>query len=81
MLQLFISTDAFRRKERFQKFLMTCTAIAQSQNLPFDSTYFLKAYTATQSIETQALLDQGLEGRAFAEELNRQRLAVIKKSI
>jgi len=78
LLKLFINTDAFRREERFQKFLTACQAIAQTEKRSFDTANLLRAHVAAQSVAKQPILDQGVTGKAFADELNRQRLVAIK---
>lgn len=75
--------DAFRRPERFEHFLLACTADARGRTGHFDDAYpqadlFRQALLACQTINNQILMDQGYTGKEFADALTRERLNKIK---
>ncbi|MBV9575251.1 MAG: multifunctional CCA tRNA nucleotidyl transferase/2'3'-cyclic phosphodiesterase/2'nucleotidase/phosphatase [Gammaproteobacteria bacterium] len=73
LVQLFNTLDIFRREERFNKFLLSCLAIANSQQIVFDMTWLKSLSQLVKTVDVQVLLSQGLAGRALAEKLNAQR--------
>lgn len=73
LLDLLQKLDIFRRKERFEDFLMACQAIAKARQLPFDASRLKALAMAANDINIQALLSQGYEGQAFAEKLKEER--------
>jgi tRNA nucleotidyltransferase (CCA-adding enzyme) len=78
------ATDAFRRPERFEQFLLACEADVRGrkglEDDPYPQADRLKmAYTACAAIDTQQLQQDGLKGESFAEELRELRIATIKK--
>lgn len=75
--------DAFRRPERFEHFLLACTADARGRTGHHDDAYpqadlFRQALQACQTINNQDLMDQGYAGKEFADALARERLNKIK---
>ena len=82
-LETLMGLDAFRRPQRFEEFLLACEADSRGrpgyEDQQFDQpTIFRRAYAAAAAIDAGALAQQGLRGDAIAEELARQRLAVIQ---
>lgn len=78
--------DAFRRPERFQQFLIACKADARGRASFEDSEYpqaeyFMSAFNAANEVETKALQEQGVEGKALGEEIKKQRIENIKNLI
>jgi tRNA nucleotidyltransferase (CCA-adding enzyme) len=73
LLQLMSALDVFRRESRFQKFLTTCKAIAQSQQRDIDIAWLEYCADQIKNIDVQALIAQGYEGQALATELKRVR--------
>lgn len=75
-------TDAFRRPERFEQFLLCCEADARGRT-GFETrdysqaNYFRAVLTAAQTIDMQTIQTLGLIGKAFGDEVNRQRLLKI----
>jgi tRNA nucleotidyltransferase (CCA-adding enzyme) len=76
--------DAFRRPERFQQFLLACEADArgragfEDRDYP-QAEYFSNALQAANDINTSKLQEQGLEGKAFGEEIQKLRVNNIKQ--
>ncbi len=83
VLKLLEATDAFRRPERFEQFLLACEADARGRQGHEDDTYpqgdlMREALRACTAIDNRAIAAAGFKGEAFAEELRRQRAAVLK---
>ena len=76
--------DAFRRPERFDQFLIACEADArgragfEDRGYP-QAEYFQKALKAANNVNTLALQEQGLEGKALGQEIKNQRVKSIKE--
>ncbi|GJM06268.1 MAG: CCA-adding enzyme [marine bacterium B5-7] len=70
VLQLLEKTDALRRPERFQQFLLAC-----------DMTQSIcgKALTAVQHVDVAPFVNQGLKGQAIAEALREARLQALQR--
>jgi tRNA nucleotidyltransferase (CCA-adding enzyme) len=72
-------TDAFRRPDRFEQFLLCCEADArgrtglEERDYP-QSEYFRQALKACQNINTADVSSRGLVGKEFGDEINRLRL-------
>jgi tRNA nucleotidyltransferase (CCA-adding enzyme) len=83
VLTLLLRTDAFRRPQRFENFLLCCEAIARSRDralahyLPAD--FLRAALQACLAIDLKAIAAQGLTGKAFGDELDQQRLTHIQQ--
>lgn len=80
------ATDAFRRPERFEQFLLACEADARGrkglEDKPYPQADRLKdAYEACLRIDNKELQQKGFAGEAFAEELRRLRLEAIKQVV
>ena len=76
------SMDAFRRPERFKKFLICCEADARGRTGFEDrdypqAEYFKKSLDAANEIDTESLKQQGLEGKAMAEAIRSERINLI----
>ncbi len=82
VLTLLLRTDAFRRPQRFDSFLLCCEAIARSNepNLKHyaQADYLRDALRACQAIDLKVIAAQGFTGKAFGDELDRQRLIRIQ---
>lgn len=82
ILQLLYALDIFRREERFNTFLLTCVAIAKSQNNTLFNPEWLKTCArAAKSVDVQALLSQGLDGNELAAALKKERKLKIEAII
>ena len=77
--------DAFRRPERFDKFLLACEADArgrkgkENQNYP-QADLFRKYREACLSVDTKSLDIQGLEGTQIAEHIRARRIEAIRET-
>ncbi|NOX07979.1 MAG: multifunctional CCA addition/repair protein [Gammaproteobacteria bacterium] len=87
LLKLLKATDIFRRPQRLGDFLLACKADSRGR-LGFEDKefpqgdYLQAAGEAVRAIDTQALLDEGWQGKELGEELDRRRvqaLAQMKK--
>lgn len=86
LLKVLDGMDVFRKPERLEKFLLACQADAQGrkgkENAPYpQADIFRNAFKASLGVDNRAILAQGLQGEAFRQELTRQRVNAIKKSI
>lgn len=83
LLKLFEKTDAFRRQERFQLFLLACEADSrgrpgyETMEYPY-SDYLLKALQAAASVNIKALVEAGLVGDALVSKIRQCRIHAIK---
>ena len=86
LLQILIDTDAFRRAQRFEHFLIACEAISNSQtpqkksDFPIADT-LLGTFEACQQINTRELQDADLSGQQFAAALYELRLQAVAAAI
>jgi len=76
------SMDAFRKPERFNKFLICCEADARGrtgfENRTYpQADYFKNALNAANDINTDSLKQQGLRGKAMANAIRIERLNAI----
>ena len=84
ILEFLKSVDAFRRPERFEKFLLAAEAVSRSlpnrENWPHPQREYLHtALISTININARDLTKVRLEGKALAEELDMHRRAAISK--
>lgn len=83
LLKTLKRVDAFRRPQRWEDFLLCCEADARGRT-GFETraypqaNYLRKALTDCQAIDIGAIAAQGLTGKAFGDELDRQRLLSLK---
>jgi tRNA nucleotidyltransferase (CCA-adding enzyme) len=88
VLKVLNRVDAFRRPERFEKFLLACEADARGrtgfENRPYpQGDYFRAAYQAASKVDISDLTNGGLSGQEIGKEIasRRQRaIAAIKKN-
>jgi tRNA nucleotidyltransferase (CCA-adding enzyme) len=83
MLGLFESTDAFRRPDRFDEFLLACEADARGrkglEEQPYPEADLLRAaFTAASNIDNAAIQKLGVTGPAFGEAQRIARLRAIE---
>lgn len=86
ILKVLEKTDAFRRPERFQQFLLACEADARGRPGFENKDYpqrqlFLAAFAAANEVATTELLAKGYSGTEFAEQLRHQRILKIKEKL
>ena len=82
LLEVLEALDAFRRPQRLEDFLLACEA--DSRGRPgFEKAEFAQpqlfreAYQAAAAVRVEALLEQGLKGKAIAEALHQRRSEAI----
>jgi tRNA nucleotidyltransferase (CCA-adding enzyme) len=79
LLKLIKSTDALRRTERFEQFLLCCEADArgrtgfEERDYP-QADYLRTALKTAQSIDTKQLQANGLSGKELGDAIDRERL-------
>jgi tRNA nucleotidyltransferase (CCA-adding enzyme) len=86
VLRVIETTDAFRRPERFEEFLLACEADARGrtglENNPYHQADILRAaFTAAVAVDNNAIQARGITGPEFGEELKRERLSAIAESL
>ncbi|MEE9552358.1 MAG: multifunctional CCA addition/repair protein [Gammaproteobacteria bacterium] len=86
ILEKLEALDAFRRPERFEQFLLACEADArgraglEDRDYP-QADYFRKAFTTAKQVDSQTLINQGIEGEKLGEEIKAMRIKNISKSL
>ncbi len=76
-------TDAFRKPERFEQFLIACEADFrgrtgfETRDYP-QSDIMRKALVACQAISTREIIDSGYTGKQIGEQIHRQRVRIVK---
>lgn len=75
ILDFMMAADPLRRPERFEELLDIFRMIYPDQKNQID--HLKRLTTAIQNIDTRALQEQGLQGKAFADELRRLRVQTI----
>lgn len=80
VLKLLKASDAFRRPERFEHFVLCCIADSRGrtgyeQRAYPQAEYLHRALATCRSIDNRAIAEQGFTGQAFGEALDRERLA------
>jgi tRNA nucleotidyltransferase (CCA-adding enzyme) len=78
VLELLEATDAFRRPERFEQFLLACEADSRGRTGHEDSVftqgiYLRRARQTAQAVDASGLSEEGFSGKALGEELARRR--------
>jgi tRNA nucleotidyltransferase (CCA-adding enzyme) len=86
VLELLEHTDALRRPERFEQFLLACEADARGrlgfEDRPCPQSELLRsARDAAAAVRAQPVLDRGLEGPEIARELRRLRLEAVAEVV
>src|SRR5690606_8130187 len=84
ILKVLDRTDAFRRPERFAKFLLACEADARGrtgyEDRPYPQADFLRsALRAAASVSARELIREGMEGAQIGDALRRKRLQAISQ--
>ena len=86
LLKAFNLTDAFRKPERFQQFLLACIADSHGRTGYEDYDYKQAPFLAdlrnkVASVDVQEIIKDGFENQQISEELHRRRLKVIKETL
>ena len=84
LLKLFNSIDAFRRPDRFQKFLLACEADARGRTGFEDSPYPQAAYLEAARneatlVNAKQIADTNIDGAAIGIAIDKMRIKAIKK--
>jgi len=82
IIKLFESLDAFRRPERFEKFLLACKADALGRKGFEDSDYpqaeyFSELYDGCAKVDAKQFVDQGITGPDISLAIRRKRTQII----
>jgi len=82
LLKVLDRTDAFRRPERFEKFLLACEADSRGrkgleENAYPQADYFRAAFAAANEVEIGDLTEAGLSGADIGREISSRRLRAI----
>lgn len=83
VLKVLEKTDAFRRPERFEKFLIACEADSRGRTFWEDKPYpqrekMLQVFHAAQQVAIEPLLARGLTGAALGHAIHQARVAAIE---
>ena len=83
LLKVLTRTDAFRRPERFEQFLLACEADSRGrtgfEERPYpQADYFRGALDAAATIETSDLNSSGLKGADIGKAIGERRLAALR---
>lgn len=84
VLKVLERTDAFRRRERFDKFLLACEADSRGrtgfEQRPYpQANYFREALEAAAAVSARDVLREGMEGAQIGVALRRGRLQAISR--
>lgn len=80
LLKLLTATDALRRPDRFESFLLACTADARGrggqEQAPYpQADYLRRAQQLAAQVSARDFAGQGLEGKALGEAIRQKRIA------
>lgn len=78
LLNLFQVTDAYRREERFKKFLVASELIATT---PVSMQWLIELYDAVKTIDLSSTVSLNLKGKEIGDYINQERLILIDKFI
>jgi tRNA nucleotidyltransferase (CCA-adding enzyme) len=86
VLKLIENTDAFRRPDRFEEFLLACEADARGrtglEDQPYHQAEILRgAFVAALAVSSEQAQEQGLEGPEFGAALRASRLEAISSAL
>ena len=79
LLDVFNSTDALRRTERFNDLLIVCAADAMVRQHDCDQAYLQSALNAVQAVNAASLQDSGLTGKDIGEALQALRIEALRQ--
>ena len=79
LLELLNTLDAFRRTDRFNRFLQVCAADIHANNGDFNSARLQQALDAAQAVRAGELQKQGLAGKEIGAALQQKRIQAIEK--
>ncbi len=79
LLTLMQATDAFRREERFELFLLACEILAETLADPVSTDWFNQVCIAAKEIDMKSI-DKNAQGKDIGELIKLKRLAAIENS-
>ncbi|HEX5764987.1 MAG TPA: multifunctional CCA addition/repair protein [Woeseiaceae bacterium] len=84
ILKVLERTDAFRRRERFDKFLLACEADSRGrtgfEQRPYpQAAWFRQALDAAAEVSARDVLREGMEGAQIGDALRRKRLQALSR--
>ncbi len=85
LLKTLEALDAFRRPDRFERFLLACEADSRGRTGYEDQHYeqpdiYRRAFRAANAIQAKEFVAQGLKGKAIKEAVARARIKAIKQA-
>ncbi len=80
LLELLQQLDAFRRPQRFEKFLFTMELCGCNANQPYPLEIFRRAYEIACQVDVAAVLADGFQKATIGEELRRRRVQALALS-
>ena len=85
LLKTLEALDAFRRPDRFERFLLACEADSRGRTGYEDQHYeqpdiYRRAFRAANAIQAKEFVAQGLKGKAIREAVARARIKAIKQA-
>lgn len=83
ILSMLNRCDVWRRPQRFADFLLSCKADARGRttfenSLYANADYIWQAYQVASTVDIQAIVAKGYQGKAIKEQLDQQRISAIK---
>lgn len=84
IVRLFDSLDVWRKPERFQLFLLACTADLRGRtgfesNLYPQADYLNECYNEAEKVNVKDIVQQGFKGAAIREQLTKERVESVQK--
>ena len=86
ILEILEKLDAFRRPERFKKFLIACESDSrgragyEDKEFP-QAKYFLDALEISKNIDLDLLKNKGLDGKKLGDALKKERIKDLKEKL
>ncbi len=77
VMALLEDSDALRRPERFAELLQVCASDARAHGEDFNREYLAQALATVQAVDSSALQQQGISGKALGEALRAARINAI----
>ncbi len=74
ILRFFLDLDAFRREERFEKFLLTCEICSKQSS----SEILKQCYSVAKAVNAKELMNQGMSGAEIGSALVKKRIEAIE---
>ena len=79
-------TDAFRKPERFEKFILACEADYRGrtgfEKLDYPQSEIMKkALSASLNLSTKTIIEQGFTGKQIGEQIHQQRVRLVANSM